>query len=240
MGDCIRSGRYRVAARHTRSTLLAGAKGCILFMVACDIGPGPLNIVVDNPARPLSGDALQLPPWPAAPRFNSAMPLPGKSALARLDQLLDTALPRHAPPESLITLFEPPRRLPPRQAARDQRFHEALDLISCGRLEAGIALIRGCGEGLTPSGDDFICGLMLALRLQRHPARARALLPQALGGNLVANAFLKLAARGRVNIALQRLLEHPTPARLKAVCAFGHSSGADLLCGLRQALAHPF
>ena len=73
---------------------------------------------------------------------------------------------------------------------------------------------------------------MLACRLQRRFALVRNILPHALGANPVSNAFLELSAAGRVNIAVQQLVQAPSLPRAQAVCAFGHTSGADLLCGL--------
>ncbi|HPR68268.1 MAG TPA: DUF2877 domain-containing protein [Kiritimatiellia bacterium] len=237
MGDRIRAGAYSVLTRYRRSLLLAGRDGRLLFIVDRSIGPGPLNIVVSRPDRFLPGDAFRLPPWPTAPRFNSSLPRLDRTARARLMTTLQAALPRFAPPDSLVSLMTSPGTLPPRQTARDQRIRRGLLHISSEQLAAGVRLLRGCGEGLTPAGDDFLCGLMLAGRLLRRPALARAMLPHALGSNPVANAFLNLSAEGRVHIAVQRLLQAPSPARVRAVCAFGHSSGADLLCGLLWGLA---
>ncbi|MDD4118367.1 MAG: DUF2877 domain-containing protein [Kiritimatiellae bacterium] len=239
LGDRIRTGTYSVRARYRRSLLLAGRDGRLLFLVDRSIGPGPLNIVVARPERFLPGDSFRLPPWPAAPRFDSSLPRLDRTARARLTNTLQAALPRHAPPDSLASLITSPGTLPPRQAARNQRIRLGLKTISSGQISAGVRLLRGCGEGLTPAGDDCLCGLMLAARLLRRPALARSILPHALGGNPVSNAFLKLSAEGRVNIAVQRLLQAPSPARVQAVCAFGHSSGADLLCGLLWGL-NPF
>ncbi len=237
MGDRIRAGAYSVLTRYRRSLLLAGPDGRLLFIVDRSIGPGPLNIVVARPERFLPGDSFRLPPWPPAPRFDSSLPCLDRTARARLTATLQAALPRFAPPDSLVSLIPSPGTLPPRQAARDQRIRLGLQKMSSEQIAAGVRLLRGCGGGLTPAGDDFLCGLMLAARLLRRPAAARTILPHALGGNPVSNAFLKLAAEGRVHIAVQRLLQAPSPARVQAVCAFGHSSGADLLCGLLCGLA---
>ena len=78
---------------------------------------------------------------------------------------------------------------------------------------------------------------MLALRLRQKLAPVRTILDHARGKNPVSNAFLEMAAAGRANIAVRRLLQAPSSARVKAVCAFGHSSGADLLGGMMWGLA---
>ncbi len=236
-GDRIRPGAYAVRARFARSVLLLDASHRALFVVDRSIGPGPLNLVVDSPAAFVPAESLPLPPPPAhAPVFDSSLPRLTPETRARLLRTLQTALPRHAPPESLLSLFSPAKNPPRLQTARDALFRDALAHLNAGRLADGARLIRGCGEGLTPSGDDFLCGWMLTLRLRRRTAPLPTILQNALGLNPVSNAFLEMAAQGRVNIALQRLLQAPSPARVRNVCAFGHTSGADLLCGMRYGL----
>ena len=239
IGDRVRPGLYAVRARFARSALLLGEGDRALFVVDPSIGAGPLNLVVDAPRIAAAGETLAVSRRNKAPRFDSAMPRLRRAGRAKLLRVLESALPRRAPPESLVSLFFPAQRLSRMQRARDARFHAALAQVASGRLKTGIRLIRGCGEGLTPSGDDFLCGWMLACRLRESPALAKTILKHALGRNPVSNAFLAVSAQGRVNAAVQRLLESPASARVQAVCAFGHSSGADLLCGIRYGLAAP-
>ncbi len=239
-GDCIRPGCYTVRTRYARSVLLLDAGGHPLFAVDRSIGPGPLNLVVDDPAAHVPDDHLLVPRRDPAPRFPSALPRPNRERIRRLHAVLRAALPRLAPPDSLISLFSPsPTPLPRFQQARDAAFHKAFARLAAGHLPAGVRLLRGCGTGLTPSGDDFLCGWMLACRLRHNTPLARKILPLALGGNPVSNAFLELSADGRVNVAVQRLVQAPSLPRAKTVCAFGHTSGADLLCGLRWGLDCP-
>ena len=234
-GDRIRPGVYDVKARFARSVLLLGAANRPLFVVDRSIGAGPLNLVVADPNVFVAGESLAMPRRRIGPRFDSALPRTDREKLARV---LENSLPRHAPPESLVSLFFPAKQLPRLQRNRDALFRKAFDHFAAGRLAAGVRLIRGCGEGLTPSGDDFLCGWMLALRLRGRVAPMPAILKNALGQNAVSNAFLELAAQGRVNVAVKRLLQAPSAARVKAVCAFGHNSGADLLGGMLFGLGY--
>ena len=238
IGDRVRPGVYVVRTRFARSVLLFADDGRALFVVNPAIGPGPLNLVVRDPGAFVAGAALEIPRGRGAPRFASALPRLGAAERAKLRRVLDAALPRHAPPDSLVSLFVPVSPLPRLQAARDARFRQAFALAAAGNRVGAARLIRGCGAGLTPAGDDFLGGWMLAARLRGQPAAARTLLGVARGGNPVSNAFLELAAQGRVNAAVQRLLQAPSAARVQAVCAFGHSSGADLLCGMRWGLGN--
>ena len=228
MGDRIRPGAYAVKARFARSVLLLDAKDRALFVVDKSIGAGPLNVVVANPNAFASGEtlAIALPrrgrrglqkgsgwsrhdpvPVSLGPRFDSALPRTDRAKLARV---LKTALPRHAPPDSLVSLFFPSGKLPRLQENRDALFRTAFAQIAAGRLAAGVRLIRGCGAGLTPAGDDFLCGWMLALRLHRRGALAREILKHARGKNPVSNAFLELSAAGRVHAAMKKLLQAPS------------------------------
>ena len=229
MGDRIRPGTYAVKARFARSVLLLDANGRALFVVDRSIGAGPLNLVVADPNAFVAGGTFAVARRRISPRFVSILP---RTDLAGLSRVLESALPRHAPPDSLVSLFFPAENIPRQQTNRDALFRKAFAHVAAGRLAAGVRLIRGCGEGLTPSGDDFLCGWMLACRLRRQNAKAQRILKHARGQNAVSNAFLEMAAQGRVNVAVQKLLQAPAAARAKAVCAFGHSSGADLLCGM--------
>ncbi len=237
MGDRIRPGAYAVKARFARSILLLDGADRALFVVDRSISAGPLNLVVAVPHAFAAGESLAIPRGPQAPRFDSTLPRLDRAARARLLRILDSALPRHAPPDSLVSLFFPAGKLPRLQANRDALFRKAFAHFGAGRLAAGARLVRGCGTGLTPAGDDFLCGWMLARRLRRKPAAL--ILAEALGNNPVSNAFLELSAQGRVNIAVQKLLQSPSDVRVKNACAFGHSSGADLLCGMLFGLGHP-
>ncbi len=232
IGDQIRAGTYLVRSRFTRSVLLLDPAQRALFVVDRSIGAGPLHLVVSNPNTFVADEQLNIPLPKPPPIFDSKMPHLSANARQRLLRVLQSSLPRHAHPESLISLFTPPKKLSTVHHHRNAIFQKAFAHVEARQITEAIRLIRGCGEGLTPSGDDFICGWMLALRLKKKFEQAQCLLPHALGNNPISNAFLEMAAKGRVNIALQHLLTSPTDAHIKKVCAFGHSSGADILCGL--------
>ena len=114
-------------------------------------------------------------------------------------------------------------------------------------VEAAQSLI-GLGDGLTPSGDDFIVGLCAALRVAGHPcaeAFAAGCVRSARGRTtLVAETFLMHAARGEYSERVHTLLDaffHSSPDALPNQVAealgWGYSSGADLLLGVLLGLA---
>lgn len=108
----------------------------------------------------------------------------------------------------------------------------------------------GSGPGLTPSGDDVICGVLLALRVSgadRAAARlwgavrlltsrtttvSACLLAEAADGYAVP-AVVRLASA----LAGGRERRPEVGAATREVRAIGHTSGADLLAGLAGGLA---
>jgi len=102
----------------------------------------------------------------------------------------------------------------------------------------------GLGPGLTPSGDDFLGGVLIALRALGWPDVAetmgRWLLRRAgTRTHAISCAHLRCAADGAgaavLHDTLAALVSPGAPglgARLDAVAAMGHSSGWDALAGM--------
>lgn len=238
VGDCVRPGLYRVEARFRRSVLLADGRGGACFVVNREIGRGPLNLTVEDPLGWVGGAEgtevrVGRGMLERAERWDSRMPEGADAAAVRWS--LEEGLERVAPAESLVSVFTG-RAAGRWERNRDAVFRAALERGAAGDLVGMARAVKGCGQGLTPSGDDFLAGAMLGLRLRGRGGQRR-ILRAALGGNVVSNAFLRVAARGRVNEAVQAWLEAPEAAgRLERAAAFGHTSGADLLCGMRWGL----
>lgn len=121
--------------------------------------------------------------------------------------------------------------------------------ISTERIAAAVARLIGLGEGLTPSGDDVLTGFSFlashrGMRLNRIvPALAAGVESHASSTTLLSIATIRsaLSARGRQSMHdLSRAL-HTRDSRAfgdaaARILAIGHSSGADLLTGMRLAL----
>jgi hypothetical protein len=119
----------------------------------------------------------------------------------------------------------------------------------CGaRLLGAVSSLVGAGQGLTPSGDDFLSGFMAALRTLGSPALASAL-GQAIETNLAATgeisaSLLHCAVEGfwpepLLDLA-DALAAENEPAALRALeglLGLGHSSGADMASGFLFGLA---
>jgi hypothetical protein len=109
-------------------------------------------------------------------------------------------------------------------------------------VEAAVGLV-GLGPGLTPSGDDFLVGLLAGLEAIGHPARAT--IAAAVAGVAPSRTtpigawVLRHAARGsfpeRLHdalIALARGDEAAIRDAIERAMAYGATSGADTLVGL--------
>lgn len=110
-------------------------------------------------------------------------------------------------------------------------------------------MIAGCGFGLTPSGDDFICGMLVGLHVADRVrgndfSRTREVVCRAAETrNFLSKAFLSLAYEGSVDARLKALIRalaggEPAATRQCAESAIsvGETSGADTLTGLYMTL----
>lgn len=119
-------------------------------------------------------------------------------------------------------------------AIREQRWSDAY---------APARALSGLGPGLTPSGDDLLAGLALGLRAARGslPEPLAESVSSAINGRTtdLAAARVRHAVAGhpdeRVHQLLGALVTHAEidlAATVRALLAYGHSSGADTLVGL--------
>lgn len=101
----------------------------------------------------------------------------------------------------------------------------------------------GVGIGLTPSGDDFLCGVLAGLILintEQDPFATY--LKKLIGENLnrtndISAAFLSCALKGQFSQAVCSLpLLSSSSEIYKSFGKIGHSSGMDTLCGILYVL----
>ena len=168
------------------------------------------------------------------------------AALARLSGMLEP----FAPADGLAPFADPAGRDSLPRAKLIERARPAVD-----ELEAWIAAgldepprepverLVGLGPGLTPSGDDYLGGTMIALSMSGLRDSAAALAGPVLDAaphatNRISAAHLGAAARGLGADALHRsigaLARGDGPALATALAeldAIGHSSGWDALAG---------
>lgn len=100
--------------------------------------------------------------------------------------------------------------------------------------------LLGIGYGLTPSGDDFILGMVAILHLQRRdPAAIRTVISSY--ENPFSRTILEDACKGHFAEPLLSLMDHLacgkcTPDAIEAVLSVGSTSGRDTLAGMYYAL----
>ncbi len=249
----VRAQRLGVFARAV--DLLVGEN--LLSLVTPELGNGPFHFVLAflPPARlPAVFDWIpevngaRLGPWrlrwseaviwEPRPAWENWHPLPG--ALSRLGDIARTAAWRRQaislPSETVLGLECAPVMVLGRGLIGDRV-----------ALAEGAAALAGWGPGLTPAGDDFLAGVMLAIQIhpQGKAMGERIYAAAAPRTTRLSQAFLAAARDGLVDEAWQRLLaalesedSGTLTAAAEAVLAFGASSGLDMLAGFLWGMAH--
>ena len=237
------SFRAEIAGRFAREAL-QGSDGevCAVFRrsfyvrcagerYACigdsSVGNGPLNALVPDLALPRLGDRL-------AVYLNNSKtwsPPPHTPDQPNLEHLKRSARAR-IPAEGLGCLVIGAHNA---LSGHAQPALEALERWLVGNAMASeAAQLIGLGPGLTPSGDDYLCGMLVALRLVGRGVQAdglwRWLQPRLKEGtSAISAAHLAAAAAGEAHEALHDVLNGKV--NLDALNGVGHTSGWDALAG---------
>lgn len=119
---------------------------------------------------------------------------------------------------------------------------------SWSALPGSAHALAGLGQGLTPSGDDFLAGVLSALRFFAlstgqsllGPKMRSRIVNQAVSRTLPFSGYLlRCAARGLIAAPLANWLQavlrgdcDQASVQTKACADIGHSSGLDTLCGM--------
>jgi hypothetical protein len=235
--------------------------GNLLSFVDASVGAGPLNVVLDDlgvldgQRVRVNGKLLQIGEaeftLDDARRYDSAISIPEETTRASVNAglaLFKCALREFAPPRSLISLHDKARTGGGQsdfEAAAAARFAEGCRLLREGLWSEGVRNIRGLGWGLTPGGDDFLCGLLIALHLRQRlfgedtTSVIEEVYQSARSDNLFSAAYLRCAKEGRVfqtlKCALAAILR--TDSReiaegVERLASLGATSGSDLAAGL--------
>jgi Protein of unknown function (DUF2877) len=242
------------------------------------LGAGPLNVLCDPwPADQLNlilqaGDAARVENGylragsisivlDAAQNWRPEPPRSWcRTSLARGLAAFSDALPAILPKDGLARLLRPERAaiIPtPVLASAQAPTRYLANLIAAPGPNAltvdaeRIVPLIGLGPGLTPSGDDYLGGVLVALALTDRAAM-RDRLWHALQPHLAANTgdisrtHLAAAAEGFGSAAMHELLAailtgdtKAVPDALAAVAVIGHTSGWDALAGAVSALRGP-
>jgi hypothetical protein len=192
--------------------------------------------------------------WEPCPEWQRLRGRSGSGAGRLL--LIQTLCERLAPTGTLMMLTDPGPACDPHLAQTDAPlgaslvFKEAQEAATTLRqgwegdvalLQSGAAQLAGLGGGLTPAGDDFLCGFMLWAWLAHpspHTVCGLLLETAAPRTTILSAAFLQAATRGECSPAWQSLLaalsggtDEELAVAVQEVLAYGATSGADALAG---------
>lgn len=226
-------------------------------VVLLELSPGSVVPLRDGRLR-CAGATVELRgarPWEPPPRSRIADPT---AAAGLVRRTVGTCAPGTLrPAEGDMEV----RASPAQAAVVSQLNQRAARLLAAARAgDRGAVMgaarsLLGLGPGLTPSGDDWLAGLVLTLRhLDDDSAPPPALPPSAVRAaareavqpgltTVVSEHMLQHALDGRGARPLHNLLAalaelDPTGAAsaVEALLRIGHTSGSDQLCGVLAAL----
>jgi len=233
----LAQGEGEVCAVFRRSFYLRYGEKRFACVGDASLGRGPLNALVSAFSAPAVGETVEISLQGCASWEPAA---PGAAARPNLDALR-ACLDGHVPADGLGCLILGVHNA---LSVHAQPAIEALDRWLAGNaLGPEAAQLIGLGPGVTPSGDDYLGGMLVALRFLGRRAQADSLwrwLEPRLGGatGAISAAHLAAAAAGEAHEALHEVLGnlsawqtpdlHPALSKLDAV---GHSSGWDALAG---------
>lgn len=239
--EALQQGEGEVCAAYRRSFYARFAGERYACVGERSLGHGPLNAIVASLVLPAVGERVRIATEHAglwtAPAFAAA----GAPAIEALQQ----AARQNVPQEGLGGLIVGEHNA---VAIHAQPALEALERWLVGHtLERETERLIGLGPGLTPSGDDYLGGMLLALRTCGREAQAQALwrwLEPRLAGrtSAISAAHLAAAAQGEAHEALHECLrklygsERSWQDVLSALSAVGHCSGWDGLAGAHAVL----
>ena len=229
--EALAAGPGEVCAAFRRSFYLRLPGERYACVGDASLGCGPLNALVREVEIPALGtrvalDAQSAEPW----RPPSSL---GPIDLARVRE----AARARVPAEGLGCLLLGKHN---GLSSHAQPALEALERWLVGNaLGAEAEQLIGLGPGLTPSGDDYLGGMLVALRLGGRGMQADGLwrwLEPRLGArtSAISAAHLVAAAAGEAHEALHAVLNGSL--ELDRLDAVGHCSGWDALAGAAAAL----
>lgn len=230
------SGEGEVRAAFRRSFYLWFPGNRYACVGDTSLGCGPLNALVADFRMPSLGERVALDAagarlWTPAPLSHGAAPTL---------RALQAAARGRAPREGLGCLVVDAHN------SLSGHAQPALDAIE--RWLVGNALdddaqaLIGLGPGLTPSGDDYLGGVLIALHQLDREKQARGLWrwlePRLARTSAISGAHLAAAAAGEGHEALHACLQAlfsadaDWPRALAELTNVGHTSGWDSLAGL--------
>ena len=256
-GDRIKNGNYKLHSKF-KSVHNYTSKREIVSLVSAEIGRGPNNIVLNQfPQRAehtlvIAGHAVSIGNTAlhiasAEPQFKEDIYIKDITHLLyRIDILLNEISDK-MPFNSLGFLLFPSSEVffkTPFEKAFLGYVKQTVQNISLENLPAITKKMRGVGFGLTPSGDDFNCGVLYALNYLNEIVNKdfseiiEECYTNSIGNNVISNTFLKYAYSNRYYQNFYELLKALKQNKknellyyITKVIDSGHTSGSDMLTG---------
>jgi hypothetical protein len=225
--DALAHGSGEACAVFRRSFYLRFPGGAYACVGDASLGHGPLNALVADLRLPALGAHVQVAV------DHALLWQPCEPSMPDVEHIVAAAR-GHLPDEGLGPLVVGRRNA---LAAHAQPALDALGgWLGGNALQPECEALIGLGPGLTPSGDDYLAGMLVALRALGRDAQARSLWrwlqPRlALRTGAISAAHLAAAAAGEAHEALHHMLCAPSQAAARALGAVGHCSGWDALAG---------
>lgn len=253
-GDNLENGTYKVHSRFNEVINFYSGSSFIFF-VSNSIGGGPLNIVVEgvsyNKLESLivTEDHFQLNDEKVI--FETSKKYDSEIKVTDFDEIkfklnlnfFEKALIQNSSGKSLTFLLDETRKRNFKSSYEIEfvrRFDSAVKSFSSSNYLEGIKLIKGTGFGLTPSGDDFISGFLIAFNcLQKiymidYSEVINHIYEAAKGENLFTNVFLLAARNGSLFEKFKNLInsilysgQNEILENTRTLISFGETSGAD-------------
>ena len=249
-GAQIRSGKYRMHSKFNSAVNFI-IDDSFAFVVNENIGSGPLNIVVKG-ILPLmvrslvfSHHCLYINENKLS--FDTDLLYDHSFYLNEFDYnnftinliVLEDTIKRISSKESLAFILDPEKRndfSSSTEIEYAKRVDYCVQEILFGNILTGVKNIKGLGPGLTPAGDDFNCGLLIALNVISKISSLNLdqsinmIFTEALGCNLFANSFLRCASSGRLFNKFKELInavlysnENAVIEKVKMVLSIGQT-----------------
>ncbi len=260
-GDCIPNGNFTIHSRFRRTINLHN-NSLLISVVNEDIGKGPLKIIVRGldfqniHSLSVYNNVLMINNFVLVVHNNlkycSKLSLQkgDKAVFSKKLELLHTTLLELCNEKSLCFLLDEKRVsnfISSFEKEFVKRMKLGLNLILKGTMNSlseGIMQLKGCGFGLTPSGDDFIAGLLSGLYLKQEifgkdfSETRKIIYETSLGENLISNSYLTLAQKGLFTENFKNFIHalvHEGKEKLniyiRRMLNIGETSGADTLVG---------
>ena len=151
------------------------------------------------------------------------------------------ALLKYSPPLSMAFVFDKKRRFNFKTGFQKQMFKKmesGIKFLIKNDYVNGTGALRGLGFGLTPSGDDFLSGLVLAMRLKKKYKDAKLILNNFKTKNILSYNALKNCFEKKVDGKIKNFINSVKMKNkrnilkaLKDSVNKGHTSGSDFLSG---------